>query len=126
MAVKEKYSNVLSLGEKLGVRDGRVEENNGVLQVWGTVETAYEKDQLWDAIKATGGANPNDIVADITVSNPAYYAKHVVAKGDSLSKIAKHYYDDMMKYKQIFDANRDQLSDPDQIEVGQVLIIPNK
>ena len=126
MAVKEKYSSVLGLGEKLGVRDGRVEEINGVLQVWGTVETGYEKDQLWDAIKAAGGANPSDIVADIKVANTGYYAKHVVAKGESLSKIAKHYYDDMMKYKQIFEANRDQLSDPDQIEVGQVLTIPNK
>jgi len=31
----------------------------------------------------------------------------------------------MMKYKQIFDANRDQLDDPDEIKVGQVLVIPN-
>jgi nucleoid-associated protein YgaU len=30
-----------------------------------------------------------------------------------------------MKYKQIFDANRDQLDDPDKIEVGQVLVVPN-
>ncbi|MBP6825282.1 MAG: LysM peptidoglycan-binding domain-containing protein, partial [Saprospiraceae bacterium] len=35
------------------------------------------------------------------------------------------YYDDLMKYKQIFDANRDQLKNPDLIEVGQVLRIPN-
>jgi nucleoid-associated protein YgaU len=126
MAVKDKYANVLALGEKLGVRDGRVEEGaDGVLRIWGTTETAYEKDQLWDAIKAVGGANPGDIVADIQVANNNYYTKHTVVKGESLSKIAKHYYDDMMKYKQIFDANRDQLSDPDEIEVGQVLIIPN-
>lgn len=126
MSVKDKYSSVLALGEQLGVRDGKVEEGaDGVLRLWGTAETAYEKDQLWDAIKAIGGANPGDIVADITVNNTAYYAKHTVVKGDSLSKIAKHYYGDMMKYKQIFDANRNLLSDPDEIEVGQELTIPN-
>lgn len=125
MAIKDKYQSVLTLGEQIGVRNGRVEEANGVLQVWGTVETAYQKDQIWDAIKATGGANASDIVADITVENAAYYAKHIVEKGESLSKIAKHYYGDMMKYKQIFEANRDQLSSADEIEVGQVLTIPN-
>ena len=80
---------------------------------------------MWDAIKAVGGANASDIAADIQVENPSYYTKHTVAKGESLSKIAKHYYDDLMKYKLIFDANRDQLSDPDNIEVGQILTIPN-
>jgi nucleoid-associated protein YgaU len=125
MAVKDKYASVLALGEKLGVANGKVEEADGVLRVWGTVNTNYEKDQLWDAIKAAGGANPSDIAADIQVSDPSYYAKHTVEKGESLSKIAKHYYGDLMKYKQIFDANRDQLDDPDQIEVGQVLTIPN-
>ena len=126
MAVKDKYASVLALGEQIGIRDGKVEEGaDGVLRVWGTAETAYEKDQIWDAIKAVGGAQPSDIAADIKVANTDYYTKHTVVKGESLSKIAKHYYDDMMKYKQIFDANRDQLSNADEIEVGQVLIIPN-
>lgn len=126
MAVKDKYASVLALGERLGVRNGKVEEGaDGVLRVWGTVNNPYEKDQLWDAIKAAGGVNPSDIVADIQVENTAYYTKHTVVKGESLSKIAKHYYDDMMKYKAIFEANRDILDNPDLIEVGQVLTIPN-
>ncbi|MCK6695292.1 MAG: LysM peptidoglycan-binding domain-containing protein [Thermoanaerobaculia bacterium] len=125
MTVKEKYQSVLNLGEKMNVQNGKVEESGGVLRVWGTVETQYEKDQLWDAIKAAGGQNPTDIVADIQVSNPGIYAMHTVEKGESLSKIAKHYYKDMMKYKAIFDANRDILDNPDLIHPGQVLKIPN-
>ncbi len=125
MTVKEKYQSVLNLGEQLNVKDGKVVEENGVLKVWGTVETPYEKNQLWDAIKAAGGASPSDIVADIKVTNSGYYTKHTVQKGESLSKIAKHYYDDMMKYKLIFEANRDQLDNPDLIHPGQVLTIPN-
>ncbi len=126
MAAKDKYSSVLALGEKLGIQNGKLEEGtDGVLRMWGTAADTYQKDQLWDSIKAIGGANPTDIVADIQVANTDYYTKHTVVKGESLSKISKHYYDDAMKYKAIFDANRDQLSDPDEIEVGQVLTIPN-
>ena len=126
MTAKDKYASVLALGEKLGVRDGKVEVGaDGVLRMWGTTEDTYQKDQLWDAIKAIGGDKPADILADIKVANTNYYTKHTVVKGDSLSKISKHYYDDMMKYKAIFDANRDILDDPDKIDVGQVLVIPN-
>lgn len=49
---------------------------------------------------------------------------HMVAKGDTLSALAKKYYGDGNKYMKIFDANKDQLKDPDKIQVGQKLRIP--
>jgi nucleoid-associated protein YgaU len=49
---------------------------------------------------------------------------HDVVAGDTLSAIAKRYYGDASKYHRIFEANRDQLSDPDKIKVGQKLKIP--
>jgi nucleoid-associated protein YgaU len=49
---------------------------------------------------------------------------HDVASGDTLSALAKRYYGDASKYNRIFEANRDQLSDPDKIKVGQKLKIP--
>jgi nucleoid-associated protein YgaU len=49
---------------------------------------------------------------------------YTVAKGDTLSHIAKAHYGKASKWKAIFDANRDQLSDPDKIQPGQVLTIP--
>lgn len=49
---------------------------------------------------------------------------HTVAKGDTLSKIAKAVYGDANKYPLIFEANRPMLSDPDKIYPGQVLRIP--
>jgi nucleoid-associated protein YgaU len=55
--------------------------------------------------------------------NP-YAQFYVVKKGDSLSKIAEEFYGDKMLYPKIFEANRDQLSDPDKIEPGQKLRIP--
>ncbi|HMQ48936.1 MAG TPA: peptidoglycan-binding protein LysM [Saprospiraceae bacterium] len=47
-----------------------------------------------------------------------------VQKGDTLSKIAKEYYGNAMKYPVIFEANKPMLKDPDLIYPGQVLRIP--
>lgn len=49
---------------------------------------------------------------------------HVVAKGDSLSKIAQHFYGDPQEWRRIFEANREHIKDPDLIHPGQILRIP--
>ncbi|WP_373517333.1 LysM peptidoglycan-binding domain-containing protein [Pricia sp.] len=125
MSVKDKYQPVLNLGEKLNIKDGDVSEENGVLKVKGQASNQYEKNLLWDKIKEIGGENPSDIKANITVADETIYAKHVVKSGESLSKIAKQYYGDPMKYKKIFEANSGILKNPDVIHPDQVLIIPN-
>jgi len=123
--VRAKYQNVLDLGEKLNIQGGDVKEENGVLHVTGTAANQYDKNQLWDAIKEAGGESPRDIMADISVADTTVYARHTVASGESLSKIAKHYYKDPMKYHAIFEANRNILKNPDMIHPGQELVIPN-
>ncbi|MEM6343307.1 MAG: LysM peptidoglycan-binding domain-containing protein [Bacteroidota bacterium] len=125
MSVKAKYDAVLKLGETLNVKDGYVEEAEGKLRIGGTAHTQYDKDQMWDKIKEIGGEAPLDIEADIKVEVTEYYTKHTVQKGESLSLIAKHYYKDPMKYKAIFEANRDILKDPNIIHPDQELTIPN-
>jgi len=55
----------------------------------------------------------------------AELAKHTVVRGDWLSKIAKQYYDGNWKaWTKIFEANRDQIKNPDLIYPRQVLSIP--
>jgi nucleoid-associated protein YgaU len=49
-----------------------------------------------------------------------------VVKGDSLSKIAKREYGKASEWRRIFEANRDQITDPDLIHPGQVLRIPQE
>jgi nucleoid-associated protein YgaU len=49
---------------------------------------------------------------------------HEVAKGETLWKIAEKYYGDSSLYKHIFEANKDVLTDPNLIKVGQRLRIP--
>jgi len=51
--------------------------------------------------------------------------KHVVVSGDTLSGIAKKYYDDAGKYLKIYEANKDLIGDnPDLIQPGMELVIP--
>jgi len=49
---------------------------------------------------------------------------YTVKSGDTLGKIAKHYYGDASKYPKIFEANQPMLENPDKIYPGQVLRIP--
>ena len=61
----------------------------------------------------------------LTIASPGLEARfHMVARGDTLSKIAKEHYGDMMKYPVIFEANKPMLKDPELIYPGQVLRIP--
>src|SRR6185295_5789250 len=101
----------------------------------GTVGSEAEKNAIWDALKTVPDWR-NEVVADIKVSprpgasmgGPAASASmgktYTVKPGDTLSKIAKEHLGDANAYMQIFNANKDQLSDPDKIKPGQVLKIP--
>jgi nucleoid-associated protein YgaU len=49
---------------------------------------------------------------------------YTVAKGDSLSRIAKKLYGDANQWRKIHEANKDQIKNPDLIQPGWVLKIP--
>ena len=49
---------------------------------------------------------------------------YTVVPGDNLSKIASNHYGDSSKWRVIYEANRDLISNPNQIWPGQVLVIP--
>jgi len=123
--VKAKYQPVLDLGATLNIKDGDVKEENGKLKVYGTANTPYEKNLLWDKIKEIGGENPSDIMADIKVADTSVFHRHVVKRGETLGKIAQQYYGKASLYNKIFEANTDKLKNPDVIHPDQELVIPN-
>lgn len=126
MALEMKYAPVLDLTKKLGMKNTSVNEEGGSLKLNGTVNTQYQKNLIWDKIKEIGGENSSDIKADIKVENNNYLDVYTVQKGDTLSALAKKYYKNAGAYMDIFNANKDQLKNPDMIQVGQSLKIPFK
>ena len=129
MALREKYAYAVQTAKNLRM-DGSAQEKDGKLYFTGTVTSEAEKNAIWDALKTIPEWR-NEVVADIKVSpKPEVEAPvssmktYTVKSGDTLSKIAREYLGDANEYMRIFDANRDQLSDPDEIKPGQVLKIP--
>ena len=58
-------------------------------------------------------------------TDPQTAETYTVKSGDSLSKIAQQLYGDGRKWRAIFEANRDLITNPDLIHPGQVLKIPS-
>jgi nucleoid-associated protein YgaU len=69
-------------------------------------------------------ADFGNVQSGVSSTAPAAAQTYTVAKGDTLSKIAKQFYGNANRWHEIFDANRDQISNPDLIRPGQVLKIP--
>ena len=128
MGLRDKYAYAISTAK--GKFDGKADERDGKLHFVGSVKTEEEKNELWNAIK-TIPTWKDDIVADIKVTgggaagSAAAGQTYTVKSGDTLSKIAKDRLGDANAYMKIFNANKDQLSDPDKIQPGQVLKIPH-
>jgi nucleoid-associated protein YgaU len=107
----------------LPVTDLKIAFDDGVATVSGKAKDTTTKEKVVLAIGNTEGVSRvND---QMTVGLPEPEAKlYTVKKGDSLSKIAKDFYGDAMKYPVIFEANKPMLKDADLIYPGQVLRIP--
>lgn len=126
MGLRDTYSYAISVAK--GKFDGNAEERDGKLHFKGKVKSDQEANEIWQAIKTIPSWR-DDIVADIQVTGggtPAATAgrTYTVKSGDTLSQISKEHLGDANAYMKIFEANRDQLSDPDKIKPGQVLKIP--
>ena len=140
MGLRDKYNHAIQTAKNLRM-DGSADERENKLYFHGTVNSEDEKNQIWNALKTVPDWQ-KDVVADIKVkpgasaaapphssASPASPPKaamqtYTVQAGDTLSAIAKRLLGNANAYMEIFNANRDQLADPDKIKPGQVLKIP--
>ncbi len=136
MGLREKYDHAIQTAKNFRMQGG-AEERDGKLHFKGTVATQEEANKIWDAIKTVPSWS-QEVVADIQATRQApaqtpgqtapqgtaKEATYTVKAGDTLSKIAKEHLGNANAYMDIFNANRDQLSDPDKIRPGQVLKLP--
>jgi len=88
----------------------------------------YARDALMapqDAVQTT--RRPSSVGQETTLiggSEKTGARTHVVQKGDTLYKLARQYYGDQSKWKDIWEANRNRVPDKNKLEVGTKLIIP--
>jgi len=124
-ALKAKYQAAIDLAKERGVSLKNVHIENDKLLIRGEAPNQAIKNEVWDKIKAIDAAY-GDLTADISIDASLAVPPRIyeVASGDTLSKIAKKFYGEAGKYMKIFEANKDQLKDPDKISVGQKLKIP--
>lgn len=94
------------------------EVDGDTVRVKGTPKDAETREKI---ILAAGNA---DGVAKVEDDSDEGANFHTVEKGDNLWKIAEKTLGNGARYKEIFEANKPMLSDPDKIYPGQVLRIP--
>ena len=123
MALQDKYRELVTAAQSAGVSNLQVREQDRVLYIDGVAPSEEIKQKLWDIY---GKIDPNyrsaDLVMNIKAMQGASSTKeYVVVSGDNLSKIGKKFN---VKWKDIFEANKDKIRDPDHIEPGWKLKIP--
>ena len=116
----------------LGVRDLRASVAGKVVTLEGVADSLEAKGRAaleFNKIQVAGA--PGAQAAAPPLAGPSSPARttggetiHLVVPGDTLSGLAKTYYGKASLYMKIFEANRDILSDPNLIKVGQKLKIP--
>jgi nucleoid-associated protein YgaU len=126
MGLRDKYNHAIQTAKNFQMQ-GNAEERDGKLHFKGTVNTQEEANKIWDAIK-TVPSWPQEVVADVRATGGGQGSgggtTYTVKAGDTLSQIAKEHLGNANAYMDIFNANRDQLTDPDKIKPGQVLKMP--
>ena len=128
--LKAKYQSVLAAIQQVNGSLKNVHIEGEKLLIRAEVANDQLKNKIWDQIKQVDPGY-SDLTADITINSslqapaePEASKTYTVKSGDTLSKIAQQFYGSAAKYPKIFDANRDQLSNPDKIQVGMELKIP--
>ncbi len=133
--LKNKYQPALQTIQDKGVVLSHINMDGDKLFIQGAAPSEAIKNEVWDKIKAIDSAFSDlncDLSVDTSLPQPQPAAAtadaggrtYTVKPGDTLSKIAKEFYGNANEYNKIFEANKDQLSSPDRINVGQELKIP--
>ncbi|MFN2457321.1 MAG: LysM peptidoglycan-binding domain-containing protein [Chitinophagaceae bacterium] len=126
MALQSKYQPLINAAQSAGARNLQVRQQGNVLYIDGEVPSESVKKSLWDEYnRIDPDYRTGDLVLNlnVTAGGEAKEEEYVVQSGDSLSKIGQKYG---VSWKEIHEANRDQIKDPDLIHPGWKLKIPRK
>ena len=128
MALRAKYQQLIDAANQNGITNLNVREQGNVLYIDGDAPSEDVKKNIWDLYnKIAPDYRAGDLVLNLNVlgggaTQPANQ-EYVVVPGDNLTKIGKKYG---VSWKEIFEANKDVIKDPDLIQPGWKLKIPAK
>jgi nucleoid-associated protein YgaU len=140
--LKQKYQSVINAMNQQQVQLLNLNMEGDKLFMRGIAPSQEAKNRVWDQIKVVDQSY-SDLTCDISVNESAApqtqqqpkvmgagvgstgsSRRYTVKSGDSLSKISRDFYGNSGDYMKIFEANRDTLTDPNKIQPGQELVIP--
>jgi nucleoid-associated protein YgaU len=123
MALQSKYQSLINAAEAAGATNLEVREQDNVLYIDGQVPSESVKKQVWDEYnRLDPDYRSGDLVLNLNIAGGAEQEQeYEVVSGDSLSKIGQRYG---VGWKEIYEANRDKIKDPDLIQPGWKLKIP--
>lgn len=135
--LKQKYKSALDTIQSEGVHLTHLHVQDNKLFIQGAAPSEDTKNDVWNQIKAVDSSY-SDLTCDLTIDSSLPQPQRAqaasaggsgqtyqVQPGDTLSKISQHFYGSANEYNRIFAANRDKLSNPNEIRVGQELVIPS-
>jgi nucleoid-associated protein YgaU len=123
MALQDKYRELINAARSGDASGVQVREQDNVLYIDGTVQSEESKQKLWDIYnRIDPDYRSGDLVMNLSLAEGAM-TEYEVKSGDSLSKIAQRHG---VEWKDIYEANRDKIKDPDLIHPGWKLKIPKK
>lgn len=109
-----------------GITDLGVAFNEGIVDLSGKAESSVSVEKavlIAGNVKGVTEVKIDNMEAPSPEPEVEYYT---IVSGDSLSKIAKQFYQNAMDYPKLFEANREVIQDPDLIYPGQKIRIPVK
>lgn len=125
-SLRNKYQELIDAAELKGVTNMQVRQQGSVMYIDGTAPSASVKQELWDIY---GRIDPNYRAGDLVLNINSFETveesleEYEVVAGDNLSKIAGQYN---LTWRDIYEANKDRIQDPDLIQPGWKLKIPKK
>lgn len=133
--LKRKYQPALDVADREQIQFHNLHVQDDKLYIKGVAPSLEARNRFGDQLKQINPTE-DDVVAEIDIrqaqaqgaaagGGSSQAATYTVKAGDTLSKISKEHYGSANEFMRIFYANRDKLKDPDKIQAGQQLTIPD-
>ena len=126
MSLSGKYQQLIQSVQSKAQGQPNVTEQDNILYIDATVASESDKDELWNIYNQIDpDYRAGDVRLNLVVSGsgPGGTEEYEVKSGDNLSKIGAQYG---VTWKEIYEANKDIIKNPDLIQPGWKLKIPSK